>query len=589
MRTKVVAGIAGVLAALVMGGPAFGQTWSSQPIWRPAPVPTAGPGPGDCGIDVSAAGALGDGVTDDTAAIQAALNHGGRVCITRPETYIVSAALVRAGVLPNATLNSALVIQSNTTLMLARGVVLRMANHSDCYLMRNANPAGGDHDISIAGGAFDGNCNNQQDNLWVEPYWFGHLMVFKNVQRLGVRDTGTIEPTCYAWLFAGCNDVTVERIGFRHFHRNSDGVHFDGPSARIVVRDLSGTTADNMVSFTPDEGTYFFGKAIAEWGTGDIRDVLVENVSSIDAKEPVRLTGPAYRIMENFIIRNVSGTVRDGMGVHLHDDDLGALSGCRMSNILVENISCQVPPGYAQVAIDASGATDVTVRDVWVRSRQNMAVLVESKPGSSVDLPSLRIDALRTVVPVERLVKIGGANGTARVRSLTGGGWSGSLASGGAMIDISQRVDAINLSGVTCTGGIFLNKLTPLPTAMTLNALKLVNAEYGFVVQGSTAINLSNSSINGTTTLALYQADPAAWTRVTGFGLTYGPGVPVNPVYIAGGWLSVSNPSWRMRGLSFTAPPAVGDRFYNTEVGAMPWAALGIGGVRFDGVGWVRE
>ena len=369
MWARRLAGWGGLLVALIGGTPAIGQTWSGGPIWRPSPVPQAGPGPSDCGVDASTAGAVGDGVTDDTAAIQAALNQGGRVCITRPGTYVVSAALVNAGVLPNASLNSALVIQSNTTLMLGRGVRLWMANQSNCYLMRNANPGTGDHDITIAGGSFDGNCNNQQTNLWVEPYWFGHLMVFKNVQRLSVRDTGTIEPKCFAWLFAGCSDVAVERIGFHHFHRNSDGVHFDGPSERIVVRDLSGVTGDNMVSFTPGEGTYFFGKALAEWGEGDIRDVLVENICSNDAKEPVRLTGPAHLVMENFIIRNVWGSVRDGMGIHLHDDDRGALSGCRMSNILIENISCTVPPGAFTTSHMPRRRMSSTAGGVWTWRR----------------------------------------------------------------------------------------------------------------------------------------------------------------------------------------------------------------------------
>ncbi len=582
-------GLGAVIALGFLAPTANAQTWTSRPIWKAAPVPQAGPGPSDCGIDASTSGAVGDGVTDDTAAIQAVLAHGGRVCITRPGTYVVGASLVRAGVMPNATLNSALVIGSGTTLMLGRGVRLRMADHSDCYLMRNANPATGDHDITIAGGSFDGNCNNQHDNLWIQPYWFGHLMAFKNVQRIQVRDTGTIEPTCYAWLFAGCNDVTVERIGFRHYHRNSDGVHFDGPGERIVVRDISGVTADNMVSFTPDEGTYFFGKAIAEWGSGDIRDVLVENVHSNFAKEPVRLTGPAYLAMENFTIRNVTGSVRDGMGIHLHDDDLGLLSGCRMSNILIENISCVVPPGYAQVAIDASGARDVTVRDVWVRDRQNIAVLVESKPGSSVDLTSLRIENVRTTTPVERLVKIGGGNGPSRVRQLLGSNWTGTITSGGVMIDASQQIDAMTMKGVVCTGGIFVNKSVQTPSVMDISGLRLVNAEYGFICAGTTAIDLSNSSVDGAGTLVLYQADPRAVTRVTGSELAYGSPTPMSPVYVAGGLLRVSHPSWRMRGVSFTAPALRGDRFFNTETGVMPWALLGMGKVRFDGVQWVRE
>lgn len=79
----------------------------------------------------------------NTTAIQNALNianarGGGVVSVEAPGTYLISGVLRDDTSTINYTLDSALVIYSNTTLILGDGVTLKLASGSYCYMLRNA-------------------------------------------------------------------------------------------------------------------------------------------------------------------------------------------------------------------------------------------------------------------------------------------------------------------------------------------------------------------------------------------------------------------------------------------------------------------
>jgi hypothetical protein len=119
--------------------------------------------------------AVGDGITNDTAAIQAALDAaatagGGIVVVPAGKTFSVS---MRADT-PGTGISTALVIQSNVTLQID-GTIKLAANQASVgasggAIIRNANPFLGttfpmpnpDHDMLICGtGVIDGNAANQ--------------------------------------------------------------------------------------------------------------------------------------------------------------------------------------------------------------------------------------------------------------------------------------------------------------------------------------------------------------------------------------------------------------------------------------------
>jgi len=96
----------------------------------------------------------GDGIHDDTQALQELLDRGGIVTLDRPGTYIVSRTLI---------------IHSDTRFILSPGVRLLAAPYSKCALIENEHFAGGgrDQNIEIIGGIWDGN----SDNMGLDPLY----------------------------------------------------------------------------------------------------------------------------------------------------------------------------------------------------------------------------------------------------------------------------------------------------------------------------------------------------------------------------------------------------------------------------------
>jgi len=113
-------------------------------------------------------GVAGDNSTDNTAPLQTALNDtsSNGVAITVPGTYLITKLLTSSGAsptAPNSTSNVALTIPSNKTLYLGRGVTLKLASQSNCYMLENSVPTingatAGNSNISVIGeGTIDAN------------------------------------------------------------------------------------------------------------------------------------------------------------------------------------------------------------------------------------------------------------------------------------------------------------------------------------------------------------------------------------------------------------------------------------------------
>ncbi|MDR1270356.1 MAG: glycoside hydrolase family 55 protein, partial [Planctomycetaceae bacterium] len=86
----------------------------------------------------------GDGVADDTQAIQTMLDSGEKLVYLPPPAkhYVISKPLR---------------IHSNQTLKLDAATVVRLADGSDNYMLVNADPDKGNENIVISGGIWDGN------------------------------------------------------------------------------------------------------------------------------------------------------------------------------------------------------------------------------------------------------------------------------------------------------------------------------------------------------------------------------------------------------------------------------------------------
>lgn len=142
--------------------------------------------------DVKQFGAIGDGVTNDTGAIQAAWDLGNTIKHpnTASSTYLV---------------NDTMLIGSNTTLLFDVGVKLKLATGINKTMVENADVS--NTDITIINGIFDVDEANQTTQQ--------HCIRFDNVdncyfERVDVRPTHFVSGPVASWHFEDCDNNTFK-------------------------------------------------------------------------------------------------------------------------------------------------------------------------------------------------------------------------------------------------------------------------------------------------------------------------------------------------------------------------------------------
>ena len=138
-------------------------------------------------------GAVGDGRTDDTAALQKALDSGQRTIHVPAGVYVIRRTLL---------------IGSDTTLSLDKGAVVRLGDGAaaaaggDCFLIRSRDVENGNENITVDGGVWDGNCaKNPRGEEHAKDSYGGVGMSFVQVRKLTVRNVTmpTTSPSRSAW------------------------------------------------------------------------------------------------------------------------------------------------------------------------------------------------------------------------------------------------------------------------------------------------------------------------------------------------------------------------------------------------------
>jgi hypothetical protein len=148
-------GLGGSLLSAWPGPPKY-QDGRTPPVNQPTAV--AGSQPGSRGYNVKDYGARGDGVADDTGAIQKTVDRlyaqGGGVLLVPAGTYLVTSVNLREGITYQG--EGAAVIKRPDHLFRTQGKVRTFTNHLQAY--------SGDSDsrpLIIRGLTFDGNSQNQ--------------------------------------------------------------------------------------------------------------------------------------------------------------------------------------------------------------------------------------------------------------------------------------------------------------------------------------------------------------------------------------------------------------------------------------------
>ncbi|MPM45656.1 hypothetical protein SDC9_92346 [bioreactor metagenome] len=213
----------------------------------------------------------GDGMRDDTAAIQSLLDSGaGFVYLPPPSKHYV--------------ISKTLILHSGQELKLDRFTLVRLAPDSNCLMLTNDDHAKGNRNIAVSGGIWDYNNREQAPNyllagrahpsapgkkvpgtpcdpkLGYSPDLYrGVAFLFVNVEQFSMTGLIFRDPVTYASQFALLRCFTINDISFdfRHWNpapNNMDGIHLDGGCRFGKISNLKGTCYDDLIALNANDG-----------------------------------------------------------------------------------------------------------------------------------------------------------------------------------------------------------------------------------------------------------------------------------------------------------------------------------------------
>lgn len=244
------------------------------------------------------------------------------------------------------TISQPLVIYDDTKLSLSHDTVIRLADGSNCVMLKNqaCQTTGKNHHILVEGGMWDGNNKGQEPDTKPEgkPYYFGVVMRFEETEDLTVRDVTVKDPSRYAIQIKNTDRFTVDNITFDYnMHQKCmDGVHVQGWARNGMIRNIKGATNDDLVALNCDD-VYDDGekRSISQ---GQIENVVIDGVYGDNGYTAIRLLSCGSR-MRNIKIRNVFGTYRL-YGVSFTQHDIVPGAPVWFDNIDIDGVYCTKQP-----------------------------------------------------------------------------------------------------------------------------------------------------------------------------------------------------------------------------------------------------
>lgn len=235
-------------------------------------------------LNVRNVGAVGDGVTDDTVALQAALAAGSIYIPYTGSRYLIS---------------SALQCPSSRRIICEPGVEIFHSAKSlakgEATFLVGSDLVGGNENIEVIGGLWNGNADNLVRNDDETTGRFsGAGFLFKNSERIYFRHMVVKDVLCFAfWCinsdYLGFENITMQRTSAAI---RGDGVHINGPSRFGFIRGLRGPTTDDLFMLGPDDGDFkveclptagtagqsSFVHPVTAGVGGDVEDWVIEDI-----------------------------------------------------------------------------------------------------------------------------------------------------------------------------------------------------------------------------------------------------------------------------------------------------------------------
>lgn len=279
----------------------------------------------------------GDGVTDDTAAIQARLD-AKISCVYLPppaKCYLISRPLE---------------LHSEQELRLDRYSVVRLAPKSDCHMVINRNWRTGDRRITVTGGIWDFNNLGQSPNPHMTmhcnpPYkteipekfdrnfFHGEIFTFDKVENLVIRGLTLRNPTTYGIQMTRTSyflvdDISLDYTTWNPSPLNLDGIHLDGGCHHGRISNIRGTALDDMVALNSADW-------ICSAYEGPVHDIDIDGIYADYSHSAVRMLAAGTSV-SRVTVRNVHGNFyvyAIGLTHHFRSKPRG-----RFDDIVIENV-----------------------------------------------------------------------------------------------------------------------------------------------------------------------------------------------------------------------------------------------------------
>lgn len=307
-------------------------------------------------------GAVGDGLSNDAPALQAALDSGAA-------TVYVPAGEYRVGDTLRVHSDTHILCDGRARLFLCEKKPKRRGD----FLLTNADPTAGNRNITVTGGIWDGNYdgknNNKPADLFAPDAWSGSTLNFVGVTGLTLEDLDMRNSTVYYIRMARLSRFTIRNIRFSAEKQafNQDGLHFGGHVYDGLIENITaspGQTNDDLIALNADDSMARLENF--DLCRGPIEDVVIRNVAAEDCYTAFRLlsvTSPIRRVT----IENV-------------------YAGCRHYAVNIDGARyCRTPlVTESEYPRGAGLLSDVTIRNmhVWttMESGERAMIVCESIP-----------------------------------------------------------------------------------------------------------------------------------------------------------------------------------------------------------------
>ncbi len=291
-------------------------------------------------ISVKDFGAVGNGLADDTKAVQSAFDKGGEIRIPKGDYKISDTLVVKS--------NTKIVADDNARIFMD-GKKLWRANE---YLLKNQEDS---ENIQLIGGIWDGNNQGEKidkGDIFDLDGYSGTVLNFYKLKNLTLKNLTVANSLTYNIRMARLEGFDFENIFFQSDvpAYNQDGLHFNGFVKNGVVKNVKavtrGQTNDDLIALNADDSMERVENVGME--RGPIENITFHNLYAEDCHTIIRLLSVDSPI-RNIKINGVYGGFRtyainmDGARycrTPLFDEKDQPLGVGIIENVEIDNMEC---------------------------------------------------------------------------------------------------------------------------------------------------------------------------------------------------------------------------------------------------------